>query len=61
MTRTDHIRTARIYLNEARSRARNPAQRGFCFVLLQWAANCRRRAMEAANVPQQVDMFRGVA
>lgn len=43
------IHCARVYLREARSRARNPAQRGFCFVLLGWAANARRRAMLATS------------
>ena len=41
------IHCARVNLREARSRAGNPAQRGFCFVLLGWAANARRQAVQA--------------
>lgn len=56
------IHCARVYLREARSRARNPAQRGFCFVLLGWAANARRRAMLAMRQqPIQGDLFGGAA
>lgn len=39
------IRSARVYLNEVR--ARRDKQRGFCFVLLDWAANSRKRAAAA--------------
>ena len=45
-----HILCARIYLAEARRRR---GQR-FALVLLQWAANARRRA---ANEPKQRDLF----
>lgn len=56
------IHCARVYLREARSRAGNPAQRGFCFVLLGWAANARRRAMQAIQQqPIQGDLFGGAA
>lgn len=56
------IHCARVYLREARSRAGNPAQRGFCFVLLGWAANARRRAMQAMRQqPIQGDLFGGAA
>ena len=49
-------------LREARSRACNPAQRGFCFVLLGWAANARRRAVQAMRQqPIQGDLFGGAA
>lgn len=56
------IHCARVYLREARSRAGNPAQRGFCFVLLGWAANARRRAMQSIQQqPIQGDLFGGAA
>lgn len=56
------IHCARVYLREARSRAGNPAQRGFCFVLLGWAANARRRAAQAMRQqPIQGDLFGGAA
>lgn len=56
------IHCARVYLREARSRAGNPAQRGFCFVLLGWAANARRRAAQAMRKrPIQGDLFGGAA
>lgn len=56
------IHCARVYLREARSRAGNPAQRGFCFVLLGWAANSRRRAAQAMRQqPIQGDLFGGAA
>ena len=56
------IHCARVYLREARSRACNPAQRGFCFVLLGWAANARRQAVQAMRKqPIQGDLFGGAA
>ena len=45
-----HILCARIYLAEARRRR---GQR-FALVLLQWAANARKRAM---SEPKQRDLF----
>jgi hypothetical protein len=54
MTRAFRIHAARVYLREARARASNPRQRGFCFRLLAWAANCRRAAMKA---PTQGALF----
>lgn len=60
--RSAAIHCARVYLREARLRAGNPAQRGFCFVLLGWAANARRRAMQAMrHRPIQGDLFGGEA
>lgn len=44
MTRAAKIRQARVYLTEVRRRRNVPQQRRFCFVLLAWAANARRRA-----------------
>lgn len=41
--RAQHIHCARVYLAEARRRRRQ----SFGFVLLEWAANARRRAMAA--------------
>jgi hypothetical protein len=43
--RDDNIRAARVHLGEVR--ARREKQRAFCFVLLRWAANARRRAAES--------------
>lgn len=59
MSRTANIHTARVYLREARARAGNPAQRNFCFILLGWAANARRRAMTINHHPAQGDLFGG--
>lgn len=60
--RSAAIHCARVYLREARSRTGNLAQRGFCFVLLNWAANSRRRAMQAMRQqPVQGDLFGGAA
>lgn len=60
--RASAIQCARVYLREAKTRASNPAQRGFCFVLLGWAANARRRAMQAMRQhPVQGDLFGGAA
>jgi len=55
--RAYHIYSARIYLAEARSR--RSRHRGFAHMLLQWAANARRRA--AACKPDQADLFGGTA
>ena len=41
--REQHIHLARVYLTEARRRR----GQSFGFVLLEWAANARRRAMAA--------------
>lgn len=57
MTKSAHIHQARVYLREARQRADIPAQRGFCFVLLGWAANCRRRAAAVRTEPVQAEIF----
>ena len=59
--RASAIHRARVYLREARSRADNPSQRGFCFVLLGWAANARLRAAQAMRQkPMQGELFGGV-
>lgn len=55
--RERHIRRARVYLREAHLRLHNPAQRAFCFKLLGWAANCRRRAMAVSKPPAQGALF----
>lgn len=57
MTRSDLIRHARIYLRESRIRGKNPTQRGFTFALLQWAAECRRKAAAMRFDPDQLDLF----
>lgn len=58
--RESHIHAARVFLREAQKRRAVPQQRGFCFVLLQWAANSRRRAA-AAGAPAQRDLFESPA
>lgn len=57
MTKSNHINQARVYLREARARGKYPAQRGFCFVLLGWAANCRRRAAAVRPEPVQGELI----
>lgn len=47
--RATHIHCARVYLAEARRRR----GQSFGFVLLEWAANARRRAM-AATVQREL-------
>ena len=51
MTRAQHIHAARVYLAEARRRRGQT----FGFVLLEWAANARKRAMAAR---QQFELFK---
>ncbi len=53
--RAHHIHCARVYLAEARRRRKQ----SFGFVLLQWAANARRQAMEVSPAPKQPDLFEG--
>jgi len=58
--RERHLCTARAYLNEARNRRDRTNHRAFCFLLLQWAANARRRLAalpKPAAPPQQVSLF----
>ena len=43
--RAQHIHSARVYLAEARRRRGQT----FGFILLEWAANARRRAMAATG------------
>ena len=50
MTRAQHIHAARVYLAEAKRRR----SQSFGFVLLEWAANARKRAMLAQ---QQRELF----
>lgn len=57
MTKSALLHQARVYLREARARGKHPAQRGFCFVLLGWAANCRRRAAAIRQDPVQRGLF----
>lgn len=59
MSRALHIHTARVYL--AQSRHFTHRARGFSFVLLQWVANARRRAMASNTSPTQGDLFGGKA
>ena len=59
-TREDHIHAARVYLAQSRHFTRRA--RGFSFVLLEWAANARRRATPPRPVlPVQGDLFGGAA
>lgn len=54
------IHCAKVYLAQSRHFAR--LHRGWSFVLLEWAAQCRRRAMAVRpTVPAQGDLFGGVA
>lgn len=48
--------TARVYLREARARARNPVMRSYCFSLIEGAGNMRRKAM-ALRQPVQALLF----
>lgn len=52
--RAAQIHCARVYLAQSRHFTRH--SRGFSFLLLQWAGNCRRRAA-ATTVPTQGDLF----
>jgi hypothetical protein len=56
MTRAANIHAARVYLAEARRRR----GQSFAFVLLQWAANARHRAMAepAQREPAQGELFK---
>lgn len=59
-SRAENIHAARVYL--AQSRHFTSRARGFSFTLLEWAANCRRRAMSTATtLPAQGDLFGGQA
>lgn len=51
-----YLHTARVYLREARSRARNPIMRGYCFSLIESAGKMRRKAM-ALRQPVQSSLF----
>jgi len=55
MMRERLIHQARVYLRESKSR--RTKHRAFSFVLLGWAANCRREAAMVRNAPNQLDMF----
>jgi len=57
VSRAAHIHAARVYL--AQSRHFTARARDFSFVLLQWAANARRRAVETNTSPAQGDLFGG--
>lgn len=61
--RAANIHCARVYL--AQSRHFTGRARGFSFLLLQWAAICRRRAEEKIAPdpagPVQFDLFGGAA
>lgn len=48
------IHTARVLLNEARSRRRSPS---FHATLMEWAANARRRAAVTPRELKQADLF----
>lgn len=52
-----HLGMARLHLSEARARRNIPAQRGFTFLLMEWAANARRRAMQIPKAGRQMQLF----
>lgn len=54
-TRDALIFCARAYLRE--SRARRIAHRAYSFLLLDWAARCRREAMAVGVVQGQMGLF----
>jgi hypothetical protein len=58
-TRSDHISAARTYLHEAAVRRNSPYahQRRFGWMLLNWAANARRKAMASPRQPVQGGLF----
>lgn len=53
------IHAARVYIAQSHHFTR--LHRGFSFVILEWAANCRRRAMSINTTPVQGDFFGGAA
>jgi hypothetical protein len=55
--RSSELFTAKSLLRESKIRFAR-GQRGFAFLLLEWAGNARRRAMRA---PHQFDLFAGIA
>lgn len=55
--RDDHIRRARVHLTEARRRRNMQSNRHFYWVLLRWAANCRRLAAACQTEQSQGDLF----
>ena len=60
MSRAANTHTARVYLAQSRHFTRR--HRSFSFVLLEWAANCRRRiAAERQQATGQFDLFGEVA
>lgn len=58
VTRESLIHCARVYVRESRARTRQ--QRAFSFILLGWAARCRREAVARPRLGQR-DLFGGVA
>lgn len=58
--RAANIHAARVYLAQSRHFTRR--HRGWSFKLLEWAGQCRRRAMAIhPAVPVQGDLFGGAA
>lgn len=53
--RKTEIHCAKVYL--AQSRHFTGRARGFSFVLMEWSANCRRRAAVKADVFGQMELF----
>jgi hypothetical protein len=56
MSRSANIHQARVYLTESKRRGRS----SFAFLLLTWAGNARRRAMESKPAKVQGELFGGV-
>ena len=55
--RARHIAQARVYLRESRARRTNPVQRGFTFLLLEWARAARLRAAAVPRGLTQGELF----
>ncbi len=56
------LHMARVFIEQARSRRGNPAQRSFRAVLLNWAAERRRNHIAGVGkMTGQMDMFGGAA
>lgn len=53
------IHCAKVYLAQSRHFTRRA--RGFSFVLLGWAANCRRKIASATPEVAQLDLFADIA
>ena len=55
MTKITHQHMARVYMAEARSRHRNPAQRDYVSTLVRWARDRHHRHVREAK--RQRELF----